>query len=140
MARPPFTGPVPPTAAPPAPSRPDETPSLFDDLPAPARDLVDAVLASPTFAEQRRRHARVRTSEQVVATVLRRLLTAPGHRLDDESVAAAVGVAKVQLPGALSQLQRLLNVEQYPVLSLDADGRTVVLDADLLREQFGVPA
>jgi hypothetical protein len=34
--------------------------------------------------------------------------------------------------------QRLLNVEQYPVVDRDADGVTILLDLDLLKEQFGV--
>ena len=41
---------------------------------------------------------------------------------------------------AVLHVQRLLNVEGYPVLRVDADGSTVVLDEALLREQFGVRA
>jgi len=77
-------------------------------------------------------------TDDQVARLLRALLGAPAGRLDPESAAAALGVATVQLAGALSQAQRLLNVEQYPVLSRDPDGSTVVLDEALLREQFGV--
>ena len=40
--------------------------------------------------------------------------------------------------GYLSVLKRLLNVEGYEVLSLDADGHTLLLDVDLLKTQFGV--
>ncbi len=43
-----------------------------------------------------------------------------------------------RLRGAVPQAQRLLNIEGYAVLRLDADGRTLVLDETLLREQFGV--
>jgi hypothetical protein len=44
----------------------------------------------------------------------------------------------VQFGGALPMVQRLLNVEQYPVLDRDPDGNTIVLDVELLREQFQV--
>jgi hypothetical protein len=33
-------------------------------------------------------------------------------------------------------VQRLINVDQYGVVRLDADGSSVVLDVALLREQF----
>ena len=44
------------------------------------------------------------------------------------------------LRGAVLHVQRLLNVEGYPVLRVDADGATVILDEALLREQFGIRA
>ena len=44
----------------------------------------------------------------------------------------------VTLRGAVLHAQRLLNVEGYPVLRVDADGATVILDEVLLREQFGI--
>jgi hypothetical protein len=43
-----------------------------------------------------------------------------------------------RLPMALAGLRRLLNVEGYQVVSMDADGRTIVLDEPLWRTQFGV--
>jgi len=97
------------------------------------------VLASAAYREQRARAARTAITDEQVGQLLGALLGAPAHRLDPESAAAALGIAAIQLTGALSQAQRLLNVEQYPVLSRDADGATVVLDADLLGEQFGLP-
>ena len=53
-------------------------------------------------------------------------------------VAAALGVPTPRLGMALSNLRRLLNVEGYPVVGMDADGRTVVLDEALWRQQFGL--
>ena len=38
--------------------------------------------------------------------------------------------------GLLATLRRVLNVDGYPVIELDPDGVTVVLDRELLREQF----
>ena len=97
-----------------------------------------AVIGCAIYREQRNRASRVAITDEQVGKLLTALLAAPAHRLDPESAAAALGVAAIQLTGALSQVQRLLNVEQYPVLSRDADGATVVLDAGLLREQFEV--
>ena len=40
--------------------------------------------------------------------------------------------------GFAATLQRLLNVEGYPVLGLADGGRTLRLDQELLRQQFGL--
>ncbi len=45
-----------------------------------------------------------------------------------------LGVPAAALP--LATLGRVLNVEGYQVIWLDADGQTVRLDEALLREQF----
>ena len=49
--------------------------------------------------------------------------------------------ACVQRPHArrvVTDLQRLLNVDGYPVLRLSADAEHIELDATLLIEQFGL--
>ncbi|WP_328423930.1 BREX-2 system phosphatase PglZ [Micromonospora sp. NBC_00389] len=126
-----------------APSR-AVVPTLFDvTLPESVTadgptTVAQAVLASSVYREQRARATRAAVTDEQIRGLLGALLAGPAHRLDPESAAAALGVATIQLTGALSQAQRLLNVEQYPVLSRDADGATVVLDVDLMREQFGV--
>ena len=71
--------------------------------------------------------------------MLRHRVAAPGNRIDQSTASIALGVPLVQLNGALPMAQRLLNVEQYPVVDRDADGVTILLDLDLLKEQFGVP-
>lgn len=118
-------------------SRGGEAPTLFDATPEPV--AVEAlVLASPIYRAQRSRASRIAITDEQIGRLLAALLTAPAHRLDPESAAATLGVAAIQLTGALTQVQRLLNVEQYAVLSRDADGATIVLDVSLLREQFEV--
>ncbi len=131
-------------ARPPTPRR-VEPPTLFDPEPvagAPAVDerahsLARAVLSSAPYRAQRGRGVTVLREDQVEA-LLRALLAAPGGRLDPASAAAALGLSELQLTGAVLHVQRLLNVEQYPVLTRDADGRGLVLDESLLREQFGL--
>jgi hypothetical protein len=116
-----------------------ESPTLFDEVEQPgSRDLASQVLASATFAEQRKRAQRVTLSDQQIVSLLRHLVAAPGNRIDQATAAIALDIPLVRLNGALPMAQRLLNVEQYPVLDRDADGVTVVLDPDLLKEQFGV--
>lgn len=140
-------GPGAPVAAPavgPAPaatSRKMGQPTLFDEpaaAPLPAVDLAAEVIASAVFAEQRARAQRVPLDDSQVAALLRQLVNAPGHRVDSTTAAIALGVPAVRLAGAIPLVQRLLNVEQYSVISRESDGGAVVLDLALLQEQFGV--
>ncbi len=145
-------------AATPEPSRPapafrrrprEAAPTLFDQPetePAQLRSPVatqistaaSAVLKSPTYAAQKRVAGRVSVSDDQVRGLLGALLAAPSHRLSPAAAAAALQVSPVTLRGAVLHIQRLLNVEGYPVLRVDADGATLILDDDLLREQFGI--
>ena len=42
----------------------------------------------------------------------------------------------MSIPGAIVNLRRQLNVEGYDVMVTDADEVTVILNIDLLRQQF----
>jgi PglZ domain len=96
---------------------------------------VAALLASPVYQAQRERARRVQLDQQKLAAMLGALLAAHG-RLPQAALAAAAGIPEFRLPGVMSALQRLLNVDGYEVVGYDPDGETVVLDRVLLREQF----
>jgi hypothetical protein len=123
----------------------DVTPTLFDEPavePAPpqlASSTSAAVLKSAAYAAQKKIAGRVSVTDEQIRGLLDALLGAPGHRLVPASAATALSVSPVTLRGAVLHAQRLLNVEGYPVLRVDADGATVILDESLLREQFGIP-
>jgi hypothetical protein len=108
--------------------------SLLDARYTPA---IDACLGSAVYQRTRAAAGRSALSDTAVRQVLR-LLLAGGGRAPGEQVARALGVPVGRLPMALAGLRRLLNVEGYQVVSMDADGRTVVLDEPLWRTQFGV--
>ena len=125
------------------------SPTLFDEPdaePAPAAagrpawrsPVPAAVLKSAAYAAQKKIAGRVSVTDDQVRGLLDALLAAPGHRLVPAQAAAALAVSPVMLRGAVLHVQRLLNVEGYPVLRVDADGATVILDEALLREQFGI--
>ncbi len=141
-----WTGYQPAAVAPvPALSAPEPTGplTLFDpegaESTAPAHGgLADAVVSSPTFAGQRKLAGRVSVTDEQVRNLLAALLGAPSRRLAPPVAAAALGLALTSLRGAIPQVQRLLNVDSFPVIRLDVDGATVVLDEELLREQFEV--
>lgn len=123
------------------PSAPAASPTLFDSPPAPTPPvsiLASAVLLSKPYAAQKKLAGRAALTDSAITALLTGLLGAAGHRLPPPRAAAALGVPVTRLRGAVPQAQRLLNIEGYAVLRLDADGRTLVLDETLLREQFGV--
>jgi len=139
---------TPPAAPPLVPARrPNPTPgspTLFDqeeDAPATpaapaAPALVAAVLDSTTYAAQRSIAGRVSVTDAQVEALLAALLAATGHRLPPTAAATALAAPAHGLRGAILHVQRLLNVESYPVLRIDSDGATVILDVPMLREQF----
>jgi hypothetical protein len=147
--------PIPPAATPaPRPGdfrrRPqDVTPTLFDEPDvepappppghtAPASPASAATLRSAAYAAQKKIAGRVSVTDEQIRRLLDALLAAPGHRLVSAQAATALAVSPVTLRGAVLHAQRLLNVEGYPVLRVDVDGSTVILDEVLLREQFGI--
>jgi hypothetical protein len=129
----------PATPAPPATTAPlpSAQPTLFDPV-APVAEpsaLVQDLLASPTLAAQRRRAPRARVDDERLRAVLQVLIDHGGTAVHTQ-VAQAAQVPQSRLPGLLSVLVKLLNVEGYLVLAYDDD--TVRLDERLLRTQFGL--
>ena len=96
------------------------------------------MLKSAAYAAQKKIAGRVSVTDDQIRGLLDALVEASGHRLAPAQAAAAMAASPVMLRGAILHAQRLLNVEGYPVLRIDADGSTVVLDEALLLEQFGI--
>ena len=120
-------------------------PTLFEEIPSLSKNTVSAadslgrlLIGSATYRDQRQLAGRATVTDEQVAALVDAMHSAPSGRLPQSQVATALGVSPVRLRGALAQSQQLLNVEGYGVLTIDADGQTVVLDEPLLREQFGV--
>ena len=111
--------------------------ALVPEPSAPAGDVVDAVLATLTYADQRRMAGRRALPDAEVAVFVRALL-ARGGRAHQDTVATAAGIAAPDLGQRFAAVKRLLNVDGYEVLDLDGDGVTYRLDEALLREQFGL--
>lgn len=119
--------------------------ALFDvaeTAPAPATaagdgDLVRAVLASDIFTAQHGLTPR-KVDLRKVEAALRALLDAKGV-LSLAVLAQRAGELPPRAAGFVTTLQRIFNVDNYAVLSLIDDGRSVRLDVALLRTQFGLP-
>lgn len=131
--------------SPPTPKKskaPSQGDGLFelDELPktpsAPT-GLVEAVLASATYAEQRRMAGRRALDDRTAEAVLRALVER-GGRAHQDTVAAAVGIPIANVGQVFAAVRRLFNVDGYGVIELDTDAVTLRLDEQLLREQFDV--
>jgi hypothetical protein len=116
--------------------------TLFDTEPAAsvraagaAVDLAQSLVASDTYAARRGLAGRHPVDETVAVSVIG-ALDAGGGRAHRDTLAAAAGIAATAFAGLLAALRRVLNVDGYSVIELDADGVTVLLDLALLREQF----
>lgn len=112
-----------------APVVPQPTPSTSDRPPG----LVAALLASEVYRQ--RRGSRAPLPDDRVAALLEALL-AGGGRATMDTLSARAGIPAHRITGTVTALRRLLQVEGYPVIEIDPDGRTVKLNEPLLREQF----
>ncbi|MGA4544422.1 BREX-2 system phosphatase PglZ [Uniformispora flossi] len=97
-----------------------------------------ALLKSPVLAAQRElMSSRAVPLDQVEAAVTA-LLRAQGNLLPAAVLAERAGVRAARAGGFAITLQRLLNVENYSVVTVEDGGRTVRLDVARLRIQFGL--
>jgi PglZ domain len=127
-------------AGPPAPPAKAARPLLRiaeQAAPAPALPVAtaDRLLASEVFKTQREHHARMALDDGRIRVLLEYLL-ARGGRSTRAAVAARLGLPLFRVSGHLTALRTLLNVDAYPVLSVDEASDSVELNVELLRTQF----
>ncbi|GAA1352580.1 BREX-2 system phosphatase PglZ [Streptomyces beijiangensis] len=100
--------------------------------------LGKRIVGSPPYRTQRD-FVRLPPADKAVAAVLDALLAA-GGKLSPGAVAAAAqaatGKSQRNPERFATVLERLLNIDGYPVLQLIESGRTVQLDKALLQQQF----
>ena len=65
-----------------------------------------------------------------------KLLEARGGRMPGEMLAQGLGLPLFRLAGHVQNLARILNVDGYEVVNSDAGGGSVVLNVELLKQQF----
>lgn len=106
-----------------------------EPTPVGALEWVAALFASTSYADQEARAGRVALPRERVAQVLA-ALDARGGTLTRAALARAAAIPPARLPGVLSGLVRLLNVDGYGVVSLSDDD--VTLDRPMLDQQFGL--
>ncbi|HEX6499649.1 MAG TPA: BREX-2 system phosphatase PglZ [Micromonosporaceae bacterium] len=122
--------------------------ALFELAPEPKTQPAEAALRTQTqhalvadllsseIYQARQKTARAKLPDDRVAALVDALLEAPANRMRLDSLAVAAGVPAHRIRTTVTTLQKLLQVEGYPVLDVDVDGQTVVLNERLLRDQF----
>jgi hypothetical protein len=112
---------------------------LFGQPPAPVapRRTVGAVVVDSEGYDAQRAFVPKPPAKEVVAAVIDALVEAGGD-LPLSTVATVAGRAARRPEFFAVTLQRLLNVDQYPVVSLVDGDRRLKLDVELLRTQFKV--
>ncbi|NEA62029.1 BREX-2 system phosphatase PglZ [Streptomyces sp. SID12488] len=118
------------------PAEVEREPSKSQPPPAPTT-LGALVVAGDVYAAQAE-YVRRKPERPVVAAVIDALAEA-GETMSPAALAAAISASdrvRRNMDGFIATLQRLLNVEGYPVLGLIDSGHTVRLDVHLLRTQF----
>ncbi|MEV4770581.1 BREX-2 system phosphatase PglZ [Micromonospora humida] len=100
-------------------------------------DLVTALLATEIFEAQHGLTPR-RVDRRKIEAAMRALVEAKGV-LSAAVLAQRAGELPVRASGFVTTMQRIFNIDNYPVLTVIDDGRTVRLDLALLRTQFGLP-
>jgi hypothetical protein len=107
---------------------------LFQDVEKQG-DSVAALLASEVFVQQMEVFGGRLKREQVEQAV--RALTERNGVQMKPALAQRLAVPPIRVDGILASLQRILNVDGYPVLIIDSS-QTVRLNLALLREQFAL--
>ncbi len=111
---------------------------LFDPRTIPTSteaDWIWVLLKSDVFKSQLSLAGRVAPSAEIIRKILEAIEERGGSVLL-VALSSRTGVPEFRLPGILSNLRRILNVEGYPVLSIDDSSRTVRLNRELLKSQF----
>jgi hypothetical protein len=98
-------------------------------------DWIDALLASPVYQRIKGRGGRVPISDAQLRRLLSLLAEGDGQQMM-EPLAKGLGIPSIRLPGFLAGAQKRLNLDGYPLLSVDRVAKTVRLDVPSLRVQF----
>lgn len=111
-------------------------PTVTPPEPVDQEPWISALFQSEVFIEQKKRSGgRVPISDTKVRYLLSALVSRGGS-MTTAALAGAIGEPEHRLPGFLSVMQRLLNVEGYPILDRQDAANTVVLNVALLKKQF----
>ena len=131
-------------AKPKPPSVPGEQGRLFpneDEIAAAEQAFepawIDQLMSCDMMAQQRQLASRVALPEERIRGILI-ALDERGGKLTRPALAKRIGIPPVRLGGIISALRRLLNVDGYPVLSVDEQADTVELNREQLFAQFGL--
>ena len=98
-------------------------------------DWTDKLPESDIYKSQCARGVRgAPKAEELIKFI--KLLEGRGGRMPSEMLAQGLGLPLFRLAGHVQNLARILNVDGYEVVNSDAGGGSVVLNIELLKQQF----
>lgn len=100
-----------------------------------APEWVNQLIDSAVYQGVRRKSARIPVTDDQVSRFLTLLDRKQGSVMDSV-VAAELKIPPIRMRGFLSAVQKLLNLDGYPILSVLRDSGTIKLDIETLRRQF----
>jgi hypothetical protein len=98
---------------------------------------VEQLLASEVFAAQHKLVGRMAPAEGQLRRLLALLDERKGSAIT-ATVAQRLNIPEFRVSSIVAAVRRVLNVEGYAVIALDDGAKTVTLNFDLLRSQFGL--
>jgi len=105
----------------------------------PLPDWLAGVFASDVYATQKEIVGRAHPGDDAIGRVLTSL-DSRGGKLTKAALARAISCPLFRIPGLLSNIQRVLNVDGYPVITVESESDTVAFDRQLLLVQLGITA
>lgn len=113
--------------------------SLFssDDRQEPDEktDWIDALLQSPIMISQKKLCGRAVLSDETIERLLKSL-TEHGGTAMLSTLSQSMKQPPIRMPGIISKMQRILNIDGYQVLRFDTTSDTVTMNINLLKTQF----
>lgn len=98
---------------------------------------ADVMFESDIYHGQKALVGRTPPADEIVRKLVL-ALDSHGGKLTLSALSSKMGVPAFRLPGALVVIQRMLNVEGYPVLTKDEASDSVELNRDLMFAQFEI--
>ena len=101
----------------------------------PVDDWLDRLMSSSSLARQHERAGRMALAPERLRSLLGKLQQ-QGGRCSIEQMAVAIGQPTMRMRGVISAMERMLNLDGFPIITLEQGSGMVLLDISLLKAQF----
>ena len=98
-------------------------------------DLIEKLMGSPMLIHQKELCGRAAPTDEKIRQFLQ-ALDRHGGTLLQPAMAMEMNQPLFRFRGIISMMQRILNVDGYPVLGFDTESDTISLNSDLMKTQF----
>ncbi|WP_444941912.1 BREX-2 system phosphatase PglZ [Microbulbifer sp. ZKSA004] len=98
---------------------------------------VDSLFVSTVYQQIKARAGRTAVKEEQLRALITLLEQQQGQAME-AAVLRHLGIPKLRLRGFLAGAQKLLNVDGYPILTVDRESQTIKLSVSELKNQFEI--